>query len=416
MLIGFWRRSEGMPDSIFIFGIPIAIGIGSILIKYVRGGWAFALACMGAAIALSTEVPHALYMLGSNFARAGISREFSDLVLFEEGVMEPVAVFYGPGGDLSVSINSRVCASANPGDMHLQRMMGHVPVLLSRDPTDSLVVGLGAGVTAGAVSVHPEVQHLWIAELEPRVLDAARCFGQFNQDVLDNPKTTVMIDDARHFIAASPRKFGVITSDPVHPRIAGAAALFTVEYFELCRAHLIDGGVFAQWIGLYELTDDGLRSILAAFAEAFPDGTLWMTATDAMLVGSTDQITIDVSRVSAMIAHEPVTQSLSFIGVNRVEDVLSQLLCECSTLTDYLSGAPVNRDGNLYLQFSAGLNWQSSDSVRLMETYSGLRHYPFRLLKVSAERERDVKAAIEANWARFYDKYVLSQRQSLGAR
>jgi len=407
-------RVEDLSQSLFIFGIPLLIGVFAILVKHVRFGWAYSLAIVGALLAFSTRTPAKFYVFGWQYGRSGLMREFSDIIYFDEGVMAPVAVFFGGSADLQVSINSRICASSSQGDMQLQRMIGHVPVLLSRDPSDCVVVGLGAGVTSGAVASHPDVERVWIAELEPKVVNAAAHMAAFNQDVVRNPKVTLVFDDGRHFIASSGRKFGVITSDPIHPRVAGAAALFTADYFALCRDHLVDGGVFAQWIGLYELTDDGLRSIVAAFAEAFPDGTLWMTATDALLIGSTGPLSIDVARLRDQLSSsDAVRESLAFINVRDAEDVLKSLLCTCDSLDGYLAGAPVNRDANLFLQFSAGLNWQQWHHPELVTRFADLRDFPDqRLVLPSGERDA-VLAAIEQRWRAFEAEYIEPNREKL---
>lgn len=406
---------EALPNSLFIFGIPLLIGVFVILIKHVRFGWAYSLAIAGAMLAFSTQTPAKFYVFGWQYGRQGLMREFSDIVYFDEGVMAPVAVFYGASADLQVSINSRICASSSKGDMQLERMIGHVPVLLSRDPSDCVVVGLGAGVTSGAVASHPNVKRVWIAELEPKVVNAAAHMAAFNQDVVHDPKVTMVFDDGRHFIASSNRKFGVITSDPIHPRVAGAAALFTADYFALCRDHLIDGGVFAQWIGLYELTDEGLRSIVAAFAEAFPDGTLWMTATDALLVGSPGPLTIDVEHLRDQLSSsDPVRDSLAFINVRDAEDIIKSMLCTCDSLGGYLAGAPINRDANLYLQFSAGLNWQQWHHAELITQFAALRDFPDQILTIPPGERDTFLLAIEKRWRAFEVEYIEPQRQQLG--
>lgn len=407
-------RVDDLPQSLFIFGIPLLIGVFAMLIKHLRFGWAYSLAIVGVLFAFTTRTPAKFYVFGWQYGRSGLMREFSDIIYFDEGVMAPVAVFFGGSADLQVSINSRICASSSQSDMQLQRMIGHVPVLLSRDPSDCVVVGLGAGVTSGAVASHPNVKRVWIAELEPKVVNAAAHMAAFNQDVVHDSKVTMVFDDGRHFIASSGRKFGVITSDPIHPRVAGAAALFTADYFKLCREHLVDGGVFAQWIGLYELTSDGLRSIVAAFAESFPDGTLWMTATDALLIGSTGPLSIDVAQLRDQLSSsDTVRESLAFINVHDAQDVLKSLLCTCDSLDAYLAGAPVNRDANLYLQFSAGLNWQQWHHAELLTQFADLRDFPDQILIIPPGERKAILTAIEKRWRAFDAKYIEPNREKL---
>src|SRR5207249_3689202 len=119
--------------------------------------------------------------------------------------------------------------------------------LVPRQPKDVLVIGLGAGMTAGAVAISPAVEHVTIVEIEALVPKAvAPYFSDYNYHIVDDPKVTMRIDDGRHFLLTTDQQFDVITSDPLDPWIKGAATLFTEDFFEVVRAHLKPGGVITQ--------------------------------------------------------------------------------------------------------------------------------------------------------------------------
>src|SRR6185295_1855857 len=106
-----------------------------------------------------------------------------------------------------------------------------------------VVIGCGAGVTAGAVSVDPVVERETIAEIEPLVPRVVSTyFSEHNFDVVRNPKVHVQIDDARHFLLTTAEKFDAITSDPFDPWVKGAATLYTKEFFDLAKSKLNPGG------------------------------------------------------------------------------------------------------------------------------------------------------------------------------
>lgn len=175
-------------------------------------------------------------------------------------------------------VTGKVEASTEPQDMSLQRMLGHLPAILHTNPRSILVVGCGAGVTAGSFVVHPEVQHITICEIEPRIPPAtAKYFADANHNVMKDPRTRVVYDDARHYILTSNEKFDIITSDPIHPWVKGMASLYTTEYFDLCKRHLNPGGIVTQWVPLYESSFETVQSEIATFFEAFPNGTIWGT-------------------------------------------------------------------------------------------------------------------------------------------
>ena len=115
------------------------------------------------------------------------------------------------------------------------------------------MIGCGAGVTAGAVSIDPRVERVTIAEIEPLVPRVvAAYFGSTNHDVVKSPKVRIVLDDARHFLLTSREKFDAITSDPLDPWVKGAAMLYTKEFFESAKAHLNPGGVVTVFFQLYE--------------------------------------------------------------------------------------------------------------------------------------------------------------------
>src|SRR5260221_2245216 len=102
--------------------------------------------------------------------------------------------------------------------MRLQRMLGHLTTLAPAHPRSVLVIGCGAGVTAGAVSIDPAVERVTIAEIEPLVPRVVSTyFGRANHDVVRNPKVHVVIDDARHVVMTAREQFDAITSDPLDP-------------------------------------------------------------------------------------------------------------------------------------------------------------------------------------------------------
>src|SRR6185369_991990 len=100
-------------------------------------------------------------------------------------------------------------------------------------------------------------------------------FREANNDVATNKKVQIVYDDARHYVLTTREKFDVITSDPIHPWVKGAATLYTREYFEHVKAHLNPGGVVTQWVPLYESTAEVVKSEIATFLSVFPTGTIW---------------------------------------------------------------------------------------------------------------------------------------------
>ena len=262
-------------------------------------------------------------------------------------------------------VSGKVEASAEPQDMRLQRLLGHLPALLHPDPRSVLVVGCGAGVTAGSFVVNPEVDRITICEIEPLIPPAsAQYFGGENHGVVRDPRTRIVYDDARHFVLTTGDKFDIITSDPIHPWVKGIAPLYSIEYFELCKKHLNPGGFVTQWVPLYESSVETVQSELATFFEVFPEGTVWGnlntdgTGYDVVLVGQAGKLKIDVAGLQKRLdspAYASAARSMREVGYNSATDLLATYAVGAADLREWLRDAQVNRDRNLRLQYLAGL-------------------------------------------------------------
>ncbi len=398
-------KPGGIPTVVY----PIVLlGVAGVLAARLRGGWTVGLAVLGLGLSLATKVPPHLYMLGRSYGLPihTATRQSSEILYFSEGVMEPVVVYRNPRGHVLISINSKVQASSVPEDMQVQRVLGHVPVLLSRDPSKVLVVGMGAGVTAGACSIHDEVKELTIAELEPKVPEGTRKFGQQNFNVLDNPKTRVVFDDGRHYISTRQEKYGVITSDPIDPYLAGTAALYSVEYYKAARDKLIEGGSFCQWLGMGGMDAAGMKSLIAAFAEVFPEGSIWITPVDVVFIGTKGPCVIDMPRLRDYLANNPrVLESLKEVWIDSAEALVGHCLAPVATMKEWLSDAQVNRDSNLIIQYTS---WQAfyrlfdQDQHSMQRLMLNQRKFDPAMFKLAADEELD---GFQFMQGRFFEKF-----------
>jgi spermidine synthase len=287
-----------------------------------------------------------------------------------EGMNASIAVTEDTDGYRNFHVSGKVEASTEPQDMRLQRLLGHLSALLHDNPKDVLVVGFGAGVTAGAISIHPSVRRMVICEMEPLIPKiVSKYFSDANYGVAESRKVSIVYDDARHYVLTTREKFDVITSDPIHPWVKGSAALYTQEYFENVKAHLNPGGVVTQWVPLYESTPDVVRSELATFFSVFPNGTVWRndntngSGYDVVLVARLDDKPVDVDALQARITqpeYAPVKESLAQVGFGSALDLMSTYSGGSQDLAPWLVGAEINRDRNLRLQYLAGLGYNEN--------------------------------------------------------
>jgi spermidine synthase len=288
-------------------------------------------------------------------------------------------------------------ASSAPLDMRLQRMMGHIPALLhsAGAPRSVLVVGFGAGVTAGSFVPYPDVQSIVICELEGLIPPASdEFFGKENYHVLHDNRTRIVYDDARHYILTAPNKFDVITTDPIHPWVKGTSTLYSKEYYELVKSRLNPGGVVAQWLPIYESDEETVKTELATFFSVFPNATVWSNyfqgdGYDLVLLGRQDSSPINVDALQQRLdqsAYSGVSASLADAGFHSAVDLLATYTGRASDLQPMVSGVALNEDMNLRLQYLAGMGLNSRRSAEIYRRILTYRKFPDDLLTGTDER------------------------------
>jgi spermidine synthase len=230
-------------------------------------------------------------------------------------------------------------------------------------------------------------------------------------------KTNIVIDDGRHYIKTlkPDQKYDVITSDPIDPWVKGCAALNTVEYYQMCKAHLNPGGVMALWIPLYESSESTSKSIIATFFKVFPNGIIWANdqngqGYDCTLFGSvsTDAehpdapLKLDIDEIQSFLddpAHMAIKRSLQDVHYGDSGEVGR---CEAVDLfATYAGSAPrmkqwtygtgdlINTDANLRLQYVAGMGVNNVDEVRIFDNILSNYSWPSEIFVKGSQPRMD---------------------------
>jgi spermidine synthase len=348
-----------------------------------------------------SAVPQGLIAYGRRFM---INYNRSQIMYVGEGLNSSIAISTWDDGALQFHVSGKVEASTEVYDMRLQRALGHMAALVHPNPQSVLIVGFGAGVTSGTFVTYPSIQRIVICEMEPLVPPTAtRYFASQNYDVMHDPRTQIVYDDARHFVLTTPEKFDVITSDPIHPWVKGSATLYSKEYFEMVRAHLNPGGVVTQWVPLYESDEETVKSEVATFLSVFPGGTVWANTVegrgyDIYLLGQNVPTKIDVDQWQERLdrrENQRVAESLRSVGFNSAMDLLSTYAGQDSDLRPWLAGAEINSDSNLRLQYLAGLALNVSHEDAIFNRILSYRRFPSNMLSGSEERLNLIKRLMQ---------------------
>lgn len=299
------------------------------------------------------------------------ARTYTQLEYAAEGPGTTVFVEETPVGR-SVFIGGRPVASEQPDDLRNQYLLGHLPALLHGAPRRSLVVGLGAGTTAGALSLHGPVD---VCELSPVVEGAARRFADLNHGVVDREGVRLIFEDGRTFLRARTETYDVISVDPVHPHVAGAAALYTEDYFRAVRRRLAPGGVAAHWLPLYQLSWGDVAGVLRAWREVFESGVVYLAGYDAVLLARPGHDAL--ARASDLAeGFERARADLARVHLGTPARLAATASIGPDALRRLVADAPRLRDEHNWLEFTAATHVRASSPEPMRRLVEARRSSP----------------------------------------
>lgn len=275
-----------------------------------------------------------------------------ELLYEEEGLTATVTVVKSDG-QLYLKVNGKTDASSR-GDLRSQSLLSHLPLIQCEHPRSALLIGLGSGISLGALEQHP-VEHIECVEISPEVVEAASYFSDVNGDALADDRVQLIIGDGRNHVAYSTQMYDAIISQPSNLWIAGMADLFTREFFQSCRHRLAPDGIMCTWVQAYAMRAVDFRTVVRTFISVFPDAVLWESVPggDYFLIGRMRPEPILPEVWRTRVAHRGLRPDLERIGVGSVDNMLCSYVAGAKGLARFANGVSVNTDDNARLEFSS---------------------------------------------------------------
>ncbi len=326
-----------------------------------------------------------------------------ELLFFKEGLQAVVSVQKTSEGDLLLNLNGKTDASARGGDAATQLMLGHLPLLLHQGAEDVLVIGLGSGMTLGAVERYP-VRDVDVVEIEAAVVEASEYFQEFTGDVLHDPRVNLMVADGRNHLALTGRSYDVIISEPSNPWISGMANLFTREFFELANARLRPQGVMCQWVHAYSMSSQDFKTIARTFHSVFPHTSIWEASLggDYLLIGSQQEVPIDHRILVDRLSDERLRADLETMNLRDLTGFVDKLVITGDAIDRYTEGAPLHTDDNARLEYSAPKALLQGRSTELLTELYRYGATPVEMVRslgwvdIAAQIEKDSPGMFQA--------------------
>ncbi len=276
------------------------------------------------------------------------------MVFRAEGVQTTATVHYHAAGHRILYLDGLHQANDTAAMVRVHAEIGHLPMVLHPSPRRALVVGLGGGVTAGAVVAH-RTATTDIVELARSVVEAAPYFSHVNGEVLRQENAVLRVDDGRNYLRLTPRRYDVVTADIIQPIHAGAGNLYSVEYFSLARRVLRDRGLMLQWIGQRE--EQHYKLIMRTFLHVFPQATLWADGT--LMVGSLEPLRLRRENYERRSLMPEVLFGLAQVRLDNFDAVLRRYTAGPDEMRRFVGEGPLLTDDRPLLEYHRSLRGPS---------------------------------------------------------
>jgi hypothetical protein len=284
------------------------------------------------------------------------------------------------------------------GDEPTQILVGVIPALMKPDAKRWAMIGIGAGVSTDVILASPNLEFIDTVEIEPEMADGARAFHPLNERTFNDPRSNLIFDDAKAHFAGNARQYDIIVSEPSNPWVSGVSSLFTIEFYQEIKRYLAPGGLVAQWIQGYELSDGLLYSVLAAVDQEFEDYQVFRIGSrDWVIVASADgQVpALDPAPLSEW---EGFVDRGELLGIHDVGQIQTLLGANRRMLHPFLQNVKPNRNAfpvldngaerSRFFRHSAesllSLRWAP---VPMLEVFGGIERTPYPRVGIEDDRE-----------------------------
>tara|TARA_B100000749_G_scaffold84052_1_gene63857 strand:+ start:237 stop:3365 length:3129 start_codon:yes stop_codon:yes gene_type:complete len=281
-------------------------------------------------------------------------------------------------------------------------LLGFLPYMFTRNPKSAFVVGYGGGYTVDFLT-QTDLELVFVSELEEGIIEASK-FAHDKISGTENPilkrkNLNLKVEDARYALAQSKQEFDIIVSQPSHSWLTGVANLFTKEYFEIVNSKLTSRGVFAQWLNLYNISPEVIRSILKTFYEVFPHGYVFTNVEDdeMIIIGSNHDIKVFYSKLQSLASNDHFQTILRDTHLNTAEDFLTNYAFDRETAVKFSKEGVINSDYNAFAEVKQSQLFYDVEQIHQVKGYLADNFSPNIFEQLSGTDIEETE---------FYDRYL----------
>lgn len=314
--------------------VDLAVGLVLLRLRSVDKrqfvGFTLAGALTAIALIVAVRVPYDPYTLASGVYRYGNTQigKGSTMLFYRDGKTASISAFQASNGIVTISTNGKPDASISmtsstkpTSDEPTMVLAAALPLTLSESPERVAVIGFGSGLTTHTLLADQRIKSVNTIEIEQAMVDGARSFGPRVQRAYTDPRSHIIIDDAKAHFASQHQKFDIIISEPSNPWISGVGSLFSKEFYQFVPRHLNDDGLFVQWVQLYEINEQLIGSILQALTPAFSDYAAWISNRTDLIIVARPKGKLPELDFGRLANAKPLLSELQELGISRVEQL-----------------------------------------------------------------------------------------------
>jgi spermidine synthase len=322
-----------------------------------------------------------------------------------EGVMAAVSVIEDSRNEYYLKVNNKFVMGGTASRFSDWRQ-GHIPLLLHPHPETALFLGLGTGATFAASADYPQLSAQGV-ELVPEVIRVLPYFKKSTGSLADNVRLKIHIADARRFLNTCHESFDVIVADLFHPARDGAGFLYTVEHFKAIRSLLNPGGIFCQWLPLYQMDLDVFRTIVWTFMHVFPSGRAFLATYSLQtpiigLIAGGDCTLYPSDYMEKRVTSKQLYRRLAALRLSNTYTLFGTFIAGPFDLINFAGKGPLNTDDRPIVIFKAPNYVYAGNEpayVRLFALLDDLNPDPDQILQAaSTVDERVTHARLRAYW------------------
>lgn len=341
----------------------VDMGIGLVLLRMHASNqrdmlrFGIGAALVAVALIVAVRIPFDPMTVASGVFRHGRAslQAADEVVFYRDGKTASVAAIMSKQGTLQIATNGKTDAAIQ---MHVDRpasldeptmvLAAALPLSMHATPNHVGVIGFGSGLTTHALLGDPRVQRVDTIEIEPAMVAGARSFGPRVERAYTDPRSHIVIDDAKSYFSGQRSKYDVIISEPSNPWISGVGALFSKEFYEFVPRHLNEDGLFLQWVQLYEIDDALVSSILRGLTPAFSDYSAWLSNASDLLIVATPKGKLPALDLQSLLNAPNAREDLARLGITNTQQLAFRQIADAKVLRAVANMHPTQRVNSDY--------------------------------------------------------------------